>query len=182
MTRASRGWYEGQAASFGNRKVRQGRKAAMGQTGHKGGPTSAQLRPRDSSTQRSGHFSGFSLNTSRHQGLMGSTEFLCTVSFWNIILLTLNYPQLRKQDPSEKGLTDSNEGRVLWCEGPSVKRLKASTLHISRVAVKINPDHYLFITTWVFLLALPGWAPLSSSDALSALLCSLLPFMDSLLK
>lgn len=44
---------------------------------------------------------------------MGSTEFLCTVSFWNIILLTLNYPQLRKQDPSEKGLTDSNEGRVL---------------------------------------------------------------------
>lgn len=49
--------------------------------------------------------------------------------------------------------------------GLQLKRLKASILHISRLAVKINPDHYRFYKNLSIFIGSSRLSLLSSSDA-----------------
>lgn len=65
-------------------------------------------------TQRSGHFSGFSTNISRHLGSNGLHRFsVCIISLWSISPFTSIYPQ---PDPQLRRLDPESERDILLCE------------------------------------------------------------------
>lgn len=128
MIRASRKWCKRQKkrTHLGNRKAKQWEKSChwgkrkqreLPFLYHSSGYETAATK---ACTQRSGHFSGFSTNISRHLGSNGLHRFsVYIISLWNIIPFTLINPhsdlQLRRLDPEVTGThcyVNSSAGRV----------------------------------------------------------------------
>lgn len=116
MIRASRKWCKRQKKRdhLGNRKAKQWEKSChwgkrkqreLPFLYHSSGYETAATK---ACTQRSGHFSGFSTNISRHLGSNGLHRFsVYIISLWNIIPFTLINPhsdsQPRRLDPEVTG-------------------------------------------------------------------------------
>lgn len=129
-------------------------------------------------TQRSGHFSGFSTNISRH--LEGASTGLhrfsvCIISLQSFSPFTLIYPhpdaQLRRLDPESERDTRlcAQQWRpfsLMWgAQGKSTRGFYPSQNWLG--SENQNQDHftlYLLKKSWVFLLGLQVWVPQPSCD------------------
>lgn len=122
-------------------------------------------------TQRSGHFSGFSRNISRHLGSNGLHRFsVCITSLQSFSPFTLICPhpdpQLRRLDPESKRDTWLCEQQwrpfsLMWgAHGKSTRGFYPSQNWLG--SENQNQDHftlYLVKKSWVFLLGLQVWVP-----------------------